>query len=53
MAMSYLKTGMLNSIIQKVIRSRSEEVVRRIIPYLINSEKIIDIGSGTGDVAFY
>lgn len=52
MAMSYLKTGMLNSIIQKVIRSRSEEVVRRIIPYLINSEKIIDIGSGTGDVAF-
>lgn len=46
------KIATLNSIIQKVVRSRSETVIQRIIPYLKESEKIIDIGSGTGDVAF-
>lgn len=43
---------MINSIIQKLIRSRSEIVVKRIFSYLKNSKKIVDIGSGTGDVAF-
>lgn len=43
---------MMNSIIQKLIRDRSEIVVQRIFSYLKNSKKIIDIGSGTGDVAF-
>lgn len=43
---------MINSIIQKLVRSRSEIVVDRVIPYLKSSKKIIDIGSGTGDVAY-
>lgn len=41
----------LNSRIQKFVRSRSKIVVNRVIPHLKNSRKIIDIGSGTGDVA--
>lgn len=43
---------MLNEFITKVIRKRSELVVGRIVPYIKNSKKLIDIGSGTGDVAF-
>ena len=35
-----------------MVRGRSEIVVQRISPYLIDSKKIIDIGSGTGDIAF-
>jgi len=46
------KINIINSLIQKLIRKRSEIVVQRIVPYLKNSNKIIDIGSGTGDVAF-
>lgn len=46
------KIATVNSIIQKVVRSRSEIVVQRIISYLRDSTNIIDIGSGTGDVAF-
>jgi len=42
---------MFNLLIKKIIRSRSETVVSRIFPYLKTSKKIIDIGSGTGDVA--
>lgn len=46
------KIATVNSIIQKVVRSRSETVIQRIIPYLRDSRNIVDIGSGTGDVAF-
>lgn len=42
----------LKSIFQKLVRNRSETVVQRVLPYLKNSKKIIDIGSGTGDVAY-
>jgi len=41
---------MFKSIFQKIVRQRSEVVVSRVLPYLKNSKKIIDIGSGTGDV---
>lgn len=43
---------MFNTLIKKVVRARSEVVVRRIFPYVKIAKKIIDIGSGTGDVAF-
>lgn len=36
---------------RKMIRTRSNVVVNRISPYIKNSRKVIDIGSGTGDVA--
>ncbi len=42
---------MLNKLIRKLARKRSETVVERIFPYIKNSKKIIDIGSGTGDIA--
>lgn len=42
----------ITSIFQKIVRNRSEVVVQRVISYLINSKKIIDIGSGSGDVTF-
>ncbi len=44
--------NVINSIIQKFVRNRSTIVVSRITPYLKNSKKIIDVGSGTGDVTF-
>lgn len=43
--------SLLNFIIQKFVRGRSETVVGRVLPYLKHATKIIDIGSGTGDVA--
>lgn len=43
---------MINLLIRKIIRRRSNIVVNRISPYIKHSKKIIDIGSGTGDVAF-
>src|SRR3989344_699366 len=43
---------MLNSLIRKIVRARSNVVVDRISPYIKTSKKIIDIGSGTGDIAF-
>lgn len=42
----------IRSFFQKIVRQRSEVVVSRILPFLKNSKKILDIGSGTGDVAF-
>lgn len=42
---------MLNLLIRKIIRTRSSIAVNRISPYIKNSRKLIDIGSGTGDVA--
>ena len=38
-------------LMRKIIRRRLQIVVDRISPYIVNSKKIIDIGSGTGDVA--
>lgn len=43
---------MLQSFFQRIVRGRSVAVVNRILPFLIRSKKIIDIGSGTGDVTF-
>lgn len=43
---------MFNALLRKIVRKRSEKVVARISPYIKNSQKIIDIGSGTGDVAY-
>lgn len=43
---------MVSALIRKIIRARSNVVVHRISPYIKNSRKVIDIGSGTGDVAF-
>lgn len=43
---------MINNVIRKIIRKRSEIIVSRIKPYIKNSRKLIDIGSGNGDVAY-
>lgn len=43
---------MLRTFLQKIIRKRSELIINRILPFLKESMKIVDIGSGTGDVAF-
>ncbi|PJE63071.1 hypothetical protein COU88_01510 [Candidatus Roizmanbacteria bacterium CG10_big_fil_rev_8_21_14_0_10_39_6] len=43
---------MFRSLFQKIVRQRSQVVVNRIFPFLKDSKKILDIGSGTGDVAF-
>ncbi len=43
---------MFNFLIKKIVRVRSKVVVDRIFPYIKNSKKIVDIGSGTGDIAF-
>lgn len=42
---------MFNKILKYFVRKRSEIVVSRILSYLKKTDKIIDIGSGTGDVA--
>jgi len=42
---------MLKTLFGKFIRKRSETVVSRIMPYINDSNKIVDIGSGTGDIA--
>jgi ribosomal protein L11 methylase PrmA len=42
---------MFTSIFKKFVRSRSEEVARRVSPYINKTDKIIDIGSGSGDVS--
>lgn len=39
-----------SKILKYFVRNRSEIVVSRVLPYLKLTEKIIDIGSGTGDV---
>lgn len=39
-------------IIRNIIRARSKTVIERISSYIKQSTKTIDIGSGTGDVAF-
>ncbi len=41
-----------NSFIRKIVRARSEIVLERIDPFIKKSSKIIDIGSGTGDIAY-
>lgn len=43
---------MINRLIKSIIRKRSLVVVSRVKPYIKNSQKLIDIGSGTGDVAY-
>ena len=43
---------MINNFFRKILRKRSEIVVSRVKPYIKNSKKLIDIGSGTGDVAY-
>lgn len=42
---------MFTSIFRKIVRGRSEEVARRISSYIKQTDKIIDIGSGSGDVS--
>lgn len=42
---------MLKLLLQQICRKRTEAVVDRVILFLNNSPKILDIGSGTGDVA--
>jgi len=44
--------NLFKSLIQKAVRQRTHVVVSRVTPYLKKSDKILDIGSGTGDVAF-
>lgn len=43
---------MFKALFRKIIRGRSETVVNIIMPYIENPNKIVDIGSGTGDVAY-
>ena len=43
---------LFRTLFRKIVRRRSQTVVNRILPFLKNSKKILDIGSGTGDVAF-
>jgi len=42
---------MFKQLTQYFVRSRSNIVLGRVKPYLKNTDKILDIGSGTGDVA--
>lgn len=42
---------MFYSLIKKIARSRSKVVVARVTHYIKKSNKIVDIGSGSGDVA--
>lgn len=42
---------MFNNLFIPFIRKRSETVVARIMPYIKRTYKIVDIGSGSGDVA--
>ena len=42
---------MINELISKISRRRSKVVIDRIKPYIKNSSRLIDIGSGTGDIA--
>ena len=43
---------MINKLITRVLRKRSEVIVNRIKPYIEKSNKIIDIGSGDGGVTY-
>jgi len=43
---------LFRSLFQKIVRRRSEVIISRIFPFLKDLKRIIDIGSGTGDVAF-
>lgn len=43
---------MLDSLFKIIVRARSKVVIGRISPYIKKSKKVIDIGSGTGDIAF-
>lgn len=43
---------MFNNLFIPIIRKRSEAVVSRVMPYLKKTSKVVDIGSGSGDVAF-
>jgi len=43
---------MFQALFQKIVRHRSEIVISRILPFLKESNNIVDIGSGTGDVAY-
>lgn len=45
--------NIFDSLIKRAIRDRSNIIVNRVSPYIENSKKIIDIGSGTGDVALF
>lgn len=42
---------MVKRLFEYFLNIRTEEVVRRVLPYLNNSKRIVDIGSGTGLVA--
>lgn len=42
---------MFQSFFQKIVRNRTEIIVGRVLRFLKGSMKIVDIGSGTGDVA--
>ncbi|MBI3955313.1 class I SAM-dependent methyltransferase [Candidatus Gottesmanbacteria bacterium] len=43
---------LLNRLIRKISRTRSKIVIDRINSFIEKSSKIIDIGSGTGDIAY-
>lgn len=43
---------MVRKLISKILRKRSLVVVERIMPYIKESTTLVDIGSGTGDVAY-
>lgn len=43
---------MLNFLFKKIVRARSRIVIERISPFIKTSKKLVDIGSGTGDIAF-
>lgn len=44
--------NVIRTIFQKKVRRRSEIVVSRVTPYINEIDKIVDIGSGVGDVSF-
>jgi len=44
--------GMIKKLITKILRKRSLVVLERIMPYIKKSTKLVDIGSGTGDIAY-
>lgn len=42
---------MFNVLFKKLMQRRTETVINRVSPYLKNTDKIVDIGSGSGDIA--
>ena len=43
---------MIKKIVHKIMLKRAKTVVNRVLPFIKKSNKIVDIGSGTGHVSY-